>query len=569
MSMIHLVVGGSPIDLYICEILAGMGLPFERVGRRSIGGPGKYVAVLAGDVGLEAEDRSRLREFVRGGGALLSIGSANGLEELFGVRGITSLGEAWLRPVDPVFADLKSSLHVFGGIAFNLSGGKALFEAADANGEPMGYAGAINRFGKGAAILIGADLPRSIVHIQQGLRIERDGEPAPDGSAPIDDGMLKTEDGLVLDWERDRDELEGVRLFLRPIADELRIIIVKSILRLASLTGLPLPMIWRCPAGARGIGLISHDTDGNDPEKGRRILDVVRDLGLKTTWCVLYPGGYPPGLYGELKRCGMEIGLHFDAMTGDRFRRWSFESLDVQRQWLIDMTGVEPLSNKNHYTRWEGRLEFFRWAEELGLRVDQSKGPSKRGTLGFVFGGSHPWRPIDDEGERPRLMDLIEINLFSQDMIFLGSPQASPFHPAIVGSEVGRALMEETARVGGVAHFLFHPAHIDRPGVREALRELVEHGRSIGLVWMRSDEIWRWERFKREVRQEIEVEGERLIWRIAPPEPSPCDVSLLIPRPAKVLKADAGEMGDETIFGFRFARLTRPLDGPVEIICAI
>jgi len=72
----------------------------------------------------------------------------------------------------------------------------------------------------------------SIVHIQQGIPVTQDGTPAPDGSAALDEGTLKTEDGFVLDWERDRAPIppDSQLIFLEPIADELRELIIKGIL---------------------------------------------------------------------------------------------------------------------------------------------------------------------------------------------------------------------------------------------------------------------------------------------------------------------------------------------------
>ena len=76
-----------------------------------------------------------------------------------------------------------------------------------------------NRFGAGRAILLSPDLLFSIVHIQQGLRVLQDGKTAPDGSAPLNDGLLKAEDGLVLDWQRDRTPTppDGGPLFMEPL----------------------------------------------------------------------------------------------------------------------------------------------------------------------------------------------------------------------------------------------------------------------------------------------------------------------------------------------------------------
>ena len=58
-----------------------------------------------------------------------------------------------------------------------------------------------NQYGAGHTVLLAPDLLFSIVHIQQGLPVLQDARPAAsDESALTNDGVLKAEDGLVLDW---------------------------------------------------------------------------------------------------------------------------------------------------------------------------------------------------------------------------------------------------------------------------------------------------------------------------------------------------------------------------------
>ena len=106
----------------------------------------------------------------------------------------------------PVTAGLRSSLHVFGGYAVKASAATSLAELESGTQGAKGSAIVENRFGKGRAILLAPDLIFSIVHIQQGMPVFQDAKPAPDGSAPFNDGALKAEGGFVLDWQRDRDQ---------------------------------------------------------------------------------------------------------------------------------------------------------------------------------------------------------------------------------------------------------------------------------------------------------------------------------------------------------------------------
>ena len=125
--------------------------------------------------------------------------------------------------------------------------------------------------------------------------------------------------------------------------------------------------MWYWQRGLPAVGHISHDSDGNDPELAERLRVVCKELDIPTTWCILYPGGYAPSFYRRLRDEEFEVASHYDAVTGDLRRTWSYENFAIQTQWLRDMSGsTEIRSNKNHYLRWEGRLEFFRWCESEG-----------------------------------------------------------------------------------------------------------------------------------------------------------------------------------------------------------
>jgi len=291
---------------------------------------------------------------------------------------------------------------------------------------------------------------------------------------------------------------------------------------------------------------------------GWELLRFVQSLGIATTWCVIYPGGYPQSLYRAILNAGCEIALHFDAFTGSPLTTWSKRNLWVQWQWLRDAAGVAAVSNKNHYTRWERRLEFFRWCEELGIQAEQSKGPSKRGTVGFLFGGSHPWRPIDDERGRPRFLSVIAINLFSQDMVSDDTPTQGFFHPAIVPVSVGKWLLGQTVRMGGIAHFLFHPAHIRRQGTKSALEQLVAFGHELGVRWQTSAQIVEWLNRRRSVKQRVDSFNGKWVWRLSASQI--LEGATLL----QLLPPDRTKSSDRFVYGFPFAQSVTRLEGEIE-----
>jgi hypothetical protein len=412
---------------YLTEILQRAGLFFEQRSpddlpallRRS-----KPVVLLPGNVSLTTAQRQCLADWVRRGGALIGIGGTSGLDEVFGVSAVDRpLAEGWIKVTardHAITAGLRSALHVFGGYVVKAGTATSLAEIEANDRLPKGSAILENRFGRGVAVLLAADLIFSIVHIQQGLPVFQDGKPAADGSARVDDGILKAEDGLVLDWQRDRQWMAAdyVPIFLEPISDELREIILRSIFHVASRLGINLPLLWYWPRGLKAIGTLSHDTDGNLPKLAEALLEVVNRCNVKSTWCTLYPGGYPGEFYRKLQEQGFEIGLHYDAKSGAPQTSWSKDNFFLQQRWLMKEAGLRHITtNKNHYTRWEGRLDFFRWCEEAGIESDQTRGPSKHGTIGFPLGGSQPYFPLDDERHGSRFLRVLEVNLQTQDLV--------------------------------------------------------------------------------------------------------------------------------------------------------
>ncbi len=567
MASVHVLFGdGAREDdrsrtwRYIEEIFARAGIFYRSHYAadldRAMRTPG-CILVLAGDLLLTAKQRGSIVEWVKNGGLLLGLGGSSGLTEVFGVKAETALAEGWIRPAKqphPILQGLLSSLHVFGGRTLMPSGGTVLAGIEGGSAYVKGSAIVENLFGKGRAVLIGPDVIFSIVHIQQGLPVFQDAKPSPDSSAGLNDGILKAEDGFVLDWARDRSAVqpEG-SIFLEPVTDELRELILRSLFYLASESGSSLPLLWQWPGKARAVAMMSHDTDGNEPAKAGALLDVVKRCGIKTTWCILYPGGYPKQFYRQLVKEDCEVALHYDALGGGEKTSWSWQNFVFQQQWLMREAEVNRIvTNKNHYTRWEGRLDLWRWCERAGIRADQTRGPSKKGTIGFPLGGSQPYYPLDDSSKRPRLMDVLEVNLLTQDHVVTCPP------------EYGPQLVESVLRHNGVAHFLFHPAHIQKPGVTAAFENLVEQARSQGLEWWTSSQIVDWEQRRRSIKGRQDRDG----LHIAAAREEGATLLMLRPggREGRVeVNGDAAATTPWRLYGFEFSAIRLPAGHGVRV----
>ena len=506
-----------PSNAYIAEVLQRAGFFFDEQP------PGhtnrNRLLVLVGEHKLTDQQRRNITSFVENGGALVSLSGLHGMQELFGAElapaggrggfGASSnlqLGEGYLdiRQSDhPVYAGLKSSLHFFGGLAVHSTNANATGTILDRHQRTKDLPVLLERrIGRGIALLIAPDLLNSIVHIQQGIAARRDGIPSFDGTMPINDNILKTDDGQVLDYDYDRVTLAkgDAPGFLYPVADELRLLILRTIQYAARAIGQPRLQIAPWPREVPAVGCISHDSDGNLETPARAMLQEVKKAGIRTTWCTMFPCGYPRSLYDEIRNAGCEIALHYDAMKMNADQQWGFEKLVKQLEGLKKESGITNIiANKNHYTRWEGRLDFFRWCEKVGLKVDGTMGPSKSGGWGFPRGTCQPWRPLDDETGSQRFLDVYEIPLITQDLNIHLPAKSAP------------TVLDQAVVHGGLAHFLFHPAHIQKSGIAEALQMLVMEGRKRGMEWWTHAEVWQWETARRSVRiTEALADGNKL-----------------------------------------------------------
>jgi hypothetical protein len=504
---------------YIHEILGHAGLCYRTIEQDALRECLSQLKVLVtvGDAELAQETQSALRSWVENGGAWLAIGGVCAQQELFGVATRTreytgvawgghsaTLGEGYLQPIEtvhPVLTPVPLPLHFFNGVALMPGGARVLARAWNAHQhEDDVIAIAENQVGKGHTFLIAPDLVGSVVRIQQGVAVTRDGVPARDGTGATSDGVLKCDDGIVLDWTFDRQEVPGapgLRCFLEPVADHWRGLLLRAIFYLAQESDAPLALLWLYPRNLPALAHLSHDSDHNDPALARRLLEVTREERAPATWCVILPG-YEPEVITAIKADGHELATHYDAMD----HAWGEAEFDRQWKELSKQFGDKPTSNKNHYTRWEGDTEFFAWCQKRGIELDGSKGPSKSGEAGFPFGTCSPYFPVAPDGE---VLDVLELPFLSQDLgVFLSSVVVPPF-------------VEGVLRAHGVLHLLFHPSHIARAEVEQSLRNAIRAAREAGMEWWTSRQINDWERARRSMQWTQGAPEETLALRCASP----------------------------------------------------
>jgi hypothetical protein len=152
------------------------------------------------------------------------------------------------------------------------------------------------------------------------------------------------------------------------------------------------------------------------------------------------------------------------------------------------------------------------------------------------------------------LLNVLEVNLLTQDLVVTCPP------------EYGPQLLDSALRHHGVAHFLFHPAHIREPGVAKALTGLLDYGRTKRLEWWTNEQIYHWESLRRGMTASFEAASAVILHA-----PRPLDqATLLLLRPgpearAITLNGQAVSSTRRTLHGFEFDALTLDLTGQTRV----
>lgn len=482
---------------YLGEILTHRGIPFHWIRSvRSITDHYPCDIILVAAVDETKENAALLHRYAERGGILVSFAGMNDLATKLGFhKGFTTgpgyadlpHGDRPLRFLDavpwvPAPAPLSDASPVTN---------VGVIRKASPTGEEFGAALQQFSIGQGSLDRFTVDIVNTIVQMQQGSKpVIEDGPPSPDGTVMVNDGVLKADDVIEMDYEHDRFVTEtGIPLFIHPYADLWREQIVGHLVRRSAELGLALPFLGYWPEGIEQVAHISHDSDFNFDEHGIATLNILKETDVRSTWCMLEPG-YSKGLYKQIEADGHELALHYNAVHVDS-GYWGEEEFRRQFEWLQDATGMKVVpTNKNHLTRVEGWGELFQWCESCGIESDQSRGGSKKGNLGFVFGTCQPFFPIALSDEKNRIYNVLEVGFLTPDLELKKWGDCSIVVP----------LLEEVAKVQGIAHFLFHQFHIyHQEVVRDAFRYVVEEARKRGFTFWTNEEINRWVRARRQV----------------------------------------------------------------------
>jgi hypothetical protein len=487
--------GVNTFHSYIEEILGHAGIPYSSIDQASKWKNSDFDILIAALTHEDDNSLNSLLDYVNNGGVLIAYGGLNRLAGKVGcltnplihigyaecpelLKGDTRFLEAntWT-PLDQTDAVMKSWGRLHRNQPEGPEAGPLLLHI------PLG---------KGEIIRWSVAVPETVVALQQGSGpVIEDGIAAHDGTGSLDEGILKADDRCEMDWQLDRHTTEtGVPYYALPYGDWWREAAIGHLIRTAGDLGLTLPFLGYWPSGTKHVALISHDSDMNMDESAVQTMNVLKECGVRSTWCMLEPG-YGLVVHERIREEGHELAFHYNALTQDG-GAWSEADFARQLAAVQSLTGAERLvSNKNHYTRYEGWGELFQWCETCGIEADQTRGPSKKGNIGFLFGTCHPYFPIAWHDEHNRMYNVLEVGFLTQDLD----------HPTLADTSVIVPFLEQVMAVEGVAHFLFHQVHVLRlPKVADALRLLVKEAKQRGFEFWTCKEVNDWERARRKHR---------------------------------------------------------------------
>ncbi|MFY9233106.1 MAG: hypothetical protein WAO58_01460 [Fimbriimonadaceae bacterium] len=483
----------DPYAPYYLEALDHAGLRYETIDKGELADLSRLdVLVLAGYGHLDEARQEAVGAWVRQGGQLICSGSAWSLSPLLGLKEpLSHCSNEVISPSrqDRAWPDGCDHVRFFGGTVGAPAGAEP---SASTAGGKTGLSR--RKFGKGAAFFVGPHIGQTIAQMQLGRSVECDDIGPADGSARLDDGNLRAEDGSNLDFLDDRlAGEEGSPYFAFPHADVAKEILIRTILEAVENAGLVALMAWHWPRNATATSLLSLDCETFEPGHVQRLHTLMSMYGCRGAWLVALPG-YTLDVYRTLRSWQHEIGTLF---VTDDTAGWHDEKLKIQHV-AIGRSSASPsiIATRPVDGKWRGYTRFYDQAEEAGARLSLSKGGRQPGTSGFLFGTCHPFFPMRKDGSFYLTAEL---------------PYAVYLPGSVTSDQAGDAILEKTVARHGCFHIVFRPEAADVPENFGSLRRLLSDCKQRKVEFILPEDLYRFERARRALRivtRNIDLEGQ-------------------------------------------------------------
>lgn len=440
------------------------------------------VLVLAGYGKLDGETRALVTSWVEYGGSVVCSGSPWGLEGLLGlISPPRHFSSAYLaqNQEDRLWPDFAERVRFIGG---DLCLAGKCRTIATTN---EGFVG-VSRMsaGKGLALFVGPHVGQTMARMQLGTSVETDGIGPNDGSATLDDGLLRAEDGTVLSFEEDRGTAgDNPPYFKYPYADTLKEILIRAVMNALDHCGKCALVLWHWPNLAPAAAMLTLDCDDLDPEHIYPMYQLLSLHGCPAAWIVPAPG-YPLDTYRMLTRWEHEIGSLFIA---ENKGGWTEDHLKLQRVALSRSAASQTLVTvRPIFGYWRGWDAFYDMCEVGGARVSVSKGGRQSGTSGFLFGTCHPFfgRKADTT---PRLVMEIPYQIYMPG--------------EVVTDAVCDAIFAQNLSHSGCLHVAGSPKMITSSTASNSLRRLIINGRSNRMAFLKPEQALDYEKARRAMRR--------------------------------------------------------------------
>ncbi len=474
---------------YYVEALEYAGIPYQVVERLEHATFHEFDTLLFCGYGkIPSTLKPDLNRWLAAGNSAVFSGSAWGSEHALGLKPAehhTSIG--WVQNDIPsrYWPENCETAKFFGGTSHFSSDSEVL--ATTLNGEA---ALTLKRSGKGTAWFFGPHVGQTISFIQFGRSVETDGISAVDGTARLDDGIHRAEDGITLNFETDRitDPRSPTPFFAHAHADRIREIWIRTVIAAMETTGTPFVLTWPWPNGADSVAMLTIDCPQADPDTFRTVSRIISNIGGRPAWLIGHPG-LPSDMYRNIRGALQEVGL---LLTINTDSDWDPEKAKIQHVSLTRSSSfrhVDAIRAENG--RWEGYMQPYDMATRSGARLFVSKGGRQPGATGFTFGSCIPTAPWKRDGTR---YDLFELPYLA---FVPGFPDAA-----------AEAILTEVQARNGCFHMAAELRGICEPGAQSALHRLILIARQSGLKFVLPSQVAHHQKQRRQLRIAPFLSGE-------------------------------------------------------------
>lgn len=448
-----------------------------------------HVCLVAGIGSLTPAQREGLRNWVDQGGQLVVAGAPLEMEELLGhvPSGSKRRSVGYVKPSrkDRLWPENTTEIKALGVTTVTPRNAETIAEC-EGQAVVTRY-----RYGQGCAIYVGIDLGLTCQLMALGRSVECDAIGPNEEAVALDDGVLRAEDGIALSFESDRTPSgEHPGYFGSAWVDLTREVWLRAVIEAIERSGKATPVAWYWPNAAPGAATLTLDVRDNEVDRVVAMQRMLSMYGCAATWLVSLPG-YSADVYRALRAMEHEVGLLYAV---DDANGWHDDRLRVHMTNLIRLASWPAMGTvRVQHGQWKGWTQFYDSCDHAGARVSVNKGGRHAATAGFAFGTCHPFHPVRKDG-RERLVLEIPYHLWE------------PGHQVAESTTV--EIIQKVVDRNGCLGFSLHPDSLNDPTVSAAVRRVLMTCKEQRMVFMKADDVARFERGRRHLRITTKQLGE-------------------------------------------------------------